>query len=323
MGIGRKMSIMCYSDLGVGKTTQFRYFAEYVHDKYKLKSRMICLDGGSLWECVQDFIDDGFVEAIQIPVTPEYNPFAIMRKVGRGMWPADGKINMPTEIKTPTGLKYQTNTKWIPWGEKETAEIGLWGTDSLTGYSTALMFDANVKNVRKGGDAAAITREEEGETSGSNTQGHYSDVQSEIKNYMNSIVALPCPFSYFTALAGGGTEKTDGVKRPVLGPQIAGTAATGELPKLVTNCFHLEAEGQGLQRKIKAWYENHPDDLLAKVNWMAKASSLLPQQKMDWVRKNPKGYFDLSLERGIRDFIDFKDMADEKMRTPRIVEKVS
>ena len=78
-----------------------------------------------------------------------------------------------------------------------------------------------------------------------------------------------------------------------------------------------------MQRKIKAWYENHPDDLLAKVNWMAKASSLLPQQKMDWVRKNPKGYFDLSLERGIRDFIDFKDMADEKMRTPRIVEKVS
>jgi hypothetical protein len=314
MAISRKMSIMCYSELGVGKSTQFRYFAEYVHEKYGLKSRMICCDIGSLWECVQDFVDEGWVEAIQVPISPEYNPFAVMRKFGRGEWPLGGKVNAPTAITTPQGTRYQTNTKWVPWGLKETNEIGLVCTDSLTGYSSAFMFDASVKNVRKGGDSAAVTREEEGETSGSNTQGHYQDAQNEIKNYINSIVALPCPFSYFTALAGGGTEKTDGVKRPVLGPIIAGTAATGELPKLVTNCFHLEAVGQGLNRVVNAWYENHPDDMLTKVNWLAKASSLLPQQKMDWVRKHPKGFFPLSLDKGIRDFLDFKDMMDEKLK---------
>ena len=326
MAIGRKMSIMCYSDSGVGKTTQFRYFARYVWEKYQLRSRMICLDGGSLWECVQDYIEEGFVDALQVPVTPDYNPFAIMKKLGRGEWPENGVILAPTPFLETVGAqkvqRYKTNTKWNPWGPEQTSTIGLIGTDSLTGYSSAFMYDASVKNIRSGSDANPTTRNEEGETSGSNTISHYGDAQNEVKNYINAIVALPVPFAYFTALAGGGTEKEDGVKRPCLGPQIAGSAATGELPKLVTNCFHLEAEGNGLQRVVKAWYEQHPDTQLAKLEWKAKASSLLPEQKMEWVRKNPQGFFKLSLERGIRDFLDFKDMADEKMRAPKL-EKVS
>ena len=51
----RKLSLLAYGASGVGKTTQFRYFSKYVWDKYQLKSRFICLDGGSLWECVQDY----------------------------------------------------------------------------------------------------------------------------------------------------------------------------------------------------------------------------------------------------------------------------
>jgi hypothetical protein len=314
MPISRKMSIMCYGDTGVGKTTQFRYFAEYVHQRYGLKSRMICTDGGSLWECVQDFIDEGWVDAIQVPTAPEYNPFSVMRKFGRGQWPEGGRINAPTPTLVSGTIKYQTNTKWTAWGAKETAEIGLVCTDSLTGYSSAFMFDASVKNIRTGENANPTTRTEEGETSGSNTISHYGDVQNEIKNYINSIVALPAPFSYFTALAGGGTEKTDGVKRPVLGPQIAGTAATGELPKLVTNCFHLVGVGNGAQRIVQAWYEEHPDDQMTKIEWKAKASSFLPQQKMEWVKRHPKGFFPLSLDKGIRDFLDFKDLMDEKLK---------
>lgn len=320
MAAPRKTSILCYSDSGVGKTTQFRYLAEYVKERFNLRSRFICLDGGSLWSCVEDFVEEGFVDALQVPTTPEFNPFAIMRKLGRGEWPEGNVINAPTPIqpsKQGDPIRYKTNTKWQPLANNGNgAALGLIGTDSLTGYSSALMYDAAVKNIRKGSDSGGgQVREEEGEQSGSNTQSHYGDTQNEVKNYVNSVVALPIPFAYFTALADGGTENTSGVKRPVFGPQIAGSAATGEMPKLVTNCFHLTAEGLGTARVVKAFYEDHPDaGLPPNMKWKAKSSSLLPLQKIEWAKKFPGGFFPLTPERGIRDFIDFRDAADEAMR---------
>lgn len=310
-----KMSILGYGASGVGKSVQTRYLAKYVWEKYQLKTRFLCLDGGSLWECVQDYVDEGFVIPLQIPVSPEYNPFAVMRKIGRGEFPKDAIINQPTPIvdaKTKV-TQWKTNTTWLPLPKDH--GIGLTVTDSLTSYSSALMFDMSAKNLRKGSESGGGAREEEGEQSGSNTISHYGDAQNEIKNYVNNIVALPIPFAYFTALEDGGTENTTGVKRPVFGPQIAGTAATGEMPKLVTNCFHLTAEGVGAARTIRAWFDEHEDPTLPpKMKWKAKCSSLLPMQKMEFQKKYPQGFFPLTPQRGIRDFIDFKEWADENIK---------
>ena len=311
----RKLSLLAYGASGVGKTTQFRYFSKYVWEKYQLKSRFICLDGGSLWECVQDYVDEGFVIPLQIPVTSEYNPFAVMRKIGRGEWPENNLINMPTAVKSGNTVQWKTNTKWNPLTAKEAATLGLIGIDSLTGYSSALLFDMSVKNIRKGSDSGGGAREEEGELAGSNTISHYGDVQNEVKNLLNSIVALPVPFAYFTALEDGGLENTTGSKRPVFGPQIAGSAATGEIPKLVTNCFHLTADGAGTARTVKAWFDEHEDSTLPpKMKWKAKCSSLLPMQKMEFQKKNPGGFFPLDPRKGIRDFLDFRDWANEALK---------
>lgn len=313
--MARKLSILCYGDSGSGKSTQARYLAKYTWDVLKKRTRFICTDGGSLWEALEDYIQEGFVDALLVPNSPQYNPYAVMRKLGRGAWPKDGKINLPTEVKTPSGVQYKTNTEWLPWTEKETETIGLIATDSLTGYSSSFMYEAAVKNIRKGSEAGGGVRDEEGELLGSNTQSHYMDAQNEVKNYINAIVALPCPISYFTALADGGTENTTGVKRPVFGPQIAGTAATGELPKLVTNCFHLVAEGNGVGRSVKAYYEDHEDPALPpKMKWKAKASSILPEQRLEFVKKYPSGAITLSLEKGLREFLEVKDDLDEKLK---------
>lgn len=323
----RKMSIMTYGASGVGKTTQFRYFSRYLFDTYGLRSRFICYDGGSLWECVQDYVDEGFVDVIQVPNAPEFNPFAVTRKLARGEWPTEGKdgvfrVNMPTPVKQGAETRWKSNTQWRAWNAEDTATLGLIGTDSVTGCSSAFMFDAAVKNVRRGSEAGGGVRDEEGEQYGSNTQSHYGDAQNEIKNYINSIVALPCPFSYFTALEDGGTENTTGVKRPVYGPQIAGSAATGELPKLVTNCFHLVAEGIGASRVVKAYYEEHEDPTLPpKMKWKAKASSILPEQRLEFVKRYPGGFLPLSLTDGIREFLVAKDQMDAAMRVPQLVKK--
>ena len=313
--MARKLSIMAYSDSGVGKTSQARYLAKYVFDTLGMRTRFICTDGGSLWAALEDYVAEGFVDALLVPNAPQYNPYAVMRKLGRGAWPKGGVINLPTEVKTAQGIQYKTNTEWIPWGEEQTKTIGLIVTDSLTGYSSAYMYDAAVKNVRRGSETGGGVRDEEGEQYGSNTQSHYGDAQNEVKNYINSIVALPAPYSYFTALADGGTENTTGVKRPVFGPQIAGSAATGELPKLVTNCFHLVAEGNGASRVVKAYYEDHEDKALPPgMKWKAKASSILPEQRMEFVKAYPNGCIPLSLEKGLREFVEKKDELDAKMK---------
>ena len=310
----RKLSLMAYGSSGVGKTTQFRYLARYVHEKLGMRSRFICTDGGSLWECVQDYIDAGFVDALLVPSSPQYNPYAVMRKLGKGMWPKGSVINLPTAVRSGSEVKYQTNTVWEPWGEEQTKTIGLIGTDSLTGYSSAYMYDAAVKNIRRGSEAGGGVRDEEGEQYGSNTQSHYGDAQNEVKNYINSIVALPAPYAYFTALEDGGTENTTGSKVSVFGPQIAGSAATGELPKLVTNCFHIVADGVGEKRVVRAFYEEHPDPTLPPgKKWKAKASSILPEQRLEFVRKYPDGAIRLTLENGLREFLTVKDELDAKM----------
>jgi hypothetical protein len=313
----RKMSIMAYGASGVGKSTQARYLAKYVHDIYKLRTRFICTDGGSLWEALADYVEAGFVDTLLVPAASDFNPFAIMNKIAKGMWPEGGIVNRPTPKKIGNDTRYETNTKWLPWTDHETDTIGLIVTDSLTGYSSMLLNDFAIKSNRKGSDPGN-SGEEEGEKFGSNTLTHYGDVQTTIKNYINAVVALPCPFSYFTALEDGGTENVTGVKRPVFGPQIAGNAATGELPKMVTNCFHLQAEGVGAERKVRAFYDDHPDPSLPpNMKWKAKASSIRPEQRLDFVKTFSGGFIPLTLDKGIRTFMEFKDSADATMREPK------
>ena len=310
----QKISLMAYGPSGVGKSTQARYLARYVWDKLKKRTRFVCTDGGSLWAALEDYVEEGFVDTLLVPAPSDYNPFAVMSKIAKGQWPDGGIINLPTAKRVGNEVRYETNTKWLPWTDKETVEIGLIVTDSLTGYSSMLLNDFAIKSNRKGSDANN-SGDEEGEKYGTNTLTHYGDAQATIKNYINAIVALPCPFSYFTALEDGGTENTTGVKRPVYGPQIAGSAATGELPKLVTNCFHLVAEGVGAERKVKAFYDEHPDPSLPpNMKWKAKASSILPEQRLEFVKAFPGGAIPLTLDAGLRTFLEWKDSADEKLR---------
>ena len=314
----RKTSIMAYGDSGVGKSTQARDLAKYVKDRFNLRTRAIILDTGSGSAHLDDLVEEGIVDVCMVPLAPEYNPYAVMRKFGRGEWPLEGKINAPTKVEEKNAkgevvrVRYIANTVWKPWAQAETDSIGLIVLDSLTAFASAFMADAKIKNVRAGEAGGADARVEDGEQIGSNTMNHYNDAQNECKMLLNALVSLPVPLVYVTALGDAGTDDSSGTKRPVLGPQTAGKAATGEIPKLVTNCFHLTAEGNGLGRKVMAWYEDHPDTIITSNKWRAKASSVLAEDRMEFVKKYPLGHIPLSLDKGLREFLEFKDRLDEK-----------
>src|SRR5271170_2021465 len=142
--ITNKISLMVYGASDAGKSTQARYVAEHVYNTTGKKTRLIALDRGSLWSPCQDLVDKGIVIPLEFPTSYEFNPMAIMRKLRRGEFPEGGIIHAPTatQVKKTNGeweTRYTTNTKWLPWTDETTKEIGGLGLDSLTTFATAYM----------------------------------------------------------------------------------------------------------------------------------------------------------------------------------------
>jgi hypothetical protein len=303
--ITNKQSILCYGASDSGKSTQARYIATYIWEKYHKKTRLIALDRGSLWAPCQDLVDSGIVIPLEFPTSFEYNPMAIMRKLRRGEWPKDGIVNQPSiEIKrigAQSKTFYHTNTAWTPWGQKEDETIGAIIVDSITTFATAFMSDTKQKNVRIGGDGGSQAREEDGETMGTNTQSHYGDAHTEVLDAIQSFQCLPVHITYFTALEGRGIEEDAGIRRPTLGPASVGRAINSVIPSRVNHCFHLVAEGTGAKKVIKAWYCKHPSSL-ANTQWPAKITLTPSALKSVW-KAYPSGFIPLSLDRGISDFL--------------------
>ena len=308
--ISRKTSILCYAKSDCGKSTQARYIAEYLWRTQKKKTRYIALDRGSLWSPCQDLVDEGIVIPLEFQTASEYNPMAIMRKLRRGEFPEGGKINMPERVLANGKVQYKPMTKWMPWTEKETAEIGAIVVDSITSFATSFMSDAKQKNIRSGNDAGSQPREEEGETTGTNTQSHYGDAHLEVLDMMNAIQALPIEIAYFTALEDTGTDDSSGSKKIALGPATVGKAIVSVIPQRVQNVFHLTSEGVGPSKKVNAWYGSHPSDI-ASLQWPAKVG-LLPGELPEFWKAYSKGFIPLTLEKGIAEFLEFRDKMREK-----------
>ena len=307
--MNNKISIMCYGASDSGKSTQARYIAEFVHKVYGKKTRLIALDRGSLWSPSQDLVDAGIIVPLEFPTSHEFNPFAIMRKLRRGEWPSEGKINRPTAKVSNGVTQYISNTQWRPWSAEDEKEIGAIVIDSLSSYATAFMSDVKQKNQRSG-DPAAAPRLEDGEQMGTNTMNHYADCHMEILDLLQSFQSLPVHITLFTALEGKGEDDDSGIKRTALGPETIGKAINGKLPSRVNHCFHLVAEGTGSAKKVKAWYNRHPSEI-PKIDWPAKVTMPPMELKRVWA-KWPNGYIPLTLEKGIGEFLEFLHDGKEK-----------
>ena len=307
----RKTSILCYGKSGVGKSTQARYLAEYIWRRSKKRTRYIALDRGSLWSPVQDLVDEGIVIPIEFQTASEFNPMAVMRKLRRGEIPKGGKINMPTRVQQNGKVQYKPNTEWIPWDQQpEEERPGLIVVDSITSFATSFMSDAKQKNIRMGNESGAAPREEEGEISGTNTQTHYGDAHLEVLDAINAFQALPVEIVFFTALEDTGTDDSTGSKRIALGPATVGKAIVSVIPQRVQNNFRLTAEGTGSGRKVSAWYQDHPSDI-NNVLWPSKVG-LLPHELPEFWKAFPRGFIPLSLEKGISEFLEWRDKMRER-----------
>lgn len=312
--MAEKTSILCYGRSGSGKTSQAGYLADYVRTKWGKKTRFISIDTGSRWAPLQSLVDDGTVIPLIFPTSYEYNPYAVMRKLRKGMWPEGGVVNMPTAVESVAGgkvqkIEYKMNTIWHPWSKEEDDSIGAIVVDSITSFATSFMSDAKQKNVRMGSEGAAQARSEDGEVLGSNTQSHYGDAHTETLDMMTSFQTLSPDLFLFTALEDIGTDDSGGTKRVALGPATVGKAIVTVVPSRVQNSFHLVGDGVGSARKVKAWYQDHDSDI-ASLKWPAKVT-MQPRELPEFWKKFKDGFIPLSLDKGIAEFLEFRDSLRE------------
>src|SRR5262245_43821377 len=79
---------MLYGPSGAGKTREIGALALYVYQKTGKTTRLISADGGG-WGSIQDYVDAGLIEPINI--SNHRTPLTVLNRLARGDWFAANK----------------------------------------------------------------------------------------------------------------------------------------------------------------------------------------------------------------------------------------
>lgn len=212
-------NFLLYGDSGDGKTALLGEIAEHVFATTGKKTRIVtCDDGGTL--TIQPYIDLGVVETVEMVG----DPWVWLHHVVRGHSPDQ------------TGSK----TVWRPL----TDDIGFIGFESMTSVSDYLMLDLAAKAAKGlniGGGGAykfSVGQGTEALEIGANNISHYGVVQNRILEEVRASQTLPVPIGWTAAVRRASDNESNS---PVLGPQIAGKAATADIPRRFKYTFRVAA----------------------------------------------------------------------------------
>lgn len=294
-------TILAYGKTRTTKTSQFRFIAEEVWKRHGKRSRFVTTDTGSLWAPIQDLVDADIVRPLLLPIDPAYNPQSTMRYIRAGKWPKDKDGNGIAVVR-PTNEK----PNWqIPGEQPDKDEIGALGIESLTSFG-----DGTMRDLREKQRSASPIYEEGGEKFASNSMAHYGLAHGEILDLLNSAATLPYHYVYMTALEGIGEDDDGPVKRAILGPKVPGKAITETIPSRVNDCLHLVDYVDKDKSELRCYITSHPSEVAGK-KWPAGLRSISIPTVLAEVRKKwPNGYFKLSEERGIGEYLDMLPVID-------------
>ena len=247
-------TICLYGATKTGKTREIGAMALYVWEKYKKKTRLISADGGG-WGSIQDYVDAGLVDAINIADHP--SPLTALKMFGRGDW--------------------VHNDKWVPRAKDASfAEIGMYAIEGFASIASLIMRDT-VENGRKISEELAakfvVEAENEKFTFGAPGRAHYGFVQNTILatiSEFQGLIPKGVRLVLFTSLESAGEDEITG--RKILGPASAGKAITQIITQKVGDLIHMTVANVERDKKqveeYRAYFKNHLDPELNK-NWPA------------------------------------------------------
>ena len=284
-------TILLYGDSGSGKTSQIVKLAEYIYEKHRKITRVVTWDGGGS----KPIEDSGLIEAGVIKLINALNfPYAlaVLKRFTRGEW----------IYKTKDGQKVFAPTPDAAW-----EKIGAYAFEGLSSTSDRLLDHISEQDEKVVFQNARYV--EDGETIGTNNEGHYGLIQKEMHKAVIASKTLPVEYVMWT---GHVSKAEDGrTRETAYGPQLAGKKKTLVAPGWFGSCLHIQTfeepseDSRYVEISRFAYYINHPDPQTG-VKYLAKArcaASVVPEL----LELLPGGFVALTPEQGIEQYLKALD----------------
>lgn len=243
--LGDNLTICLFGSTGSGKTPLIGELAEYYFVNYALKTRLYASDKGG-WETIKPYINLGIIDVVPLfGDTLEW-------------------IN-----NTVRGMKLEGG-KWVPGIDDN---IGMYAYEGITSMCDEIMVweaDKATKGMNIGGSAPNSFSFGTGKDTvkvGGNNMGHYKVAQNFIYERSTQSQYLPGTVIWTAGDSRGDDDAVGGV----VGPQAAGKALTGEIPRWFKYTFQIGTEVSAGQDTQHVLYLDHHTDMNSKG--MAKAIS--------------------------------------------------
>lgn len=292
MLIKRANSILVYAESGRYKTSNVGRFARYEYERTGKKTRLISADGGG-WQPLQSEIDAGIIEPLR--VVEAENPLPLLRKLSQGYWPNEDHTSLVLG-----GLD----------------DVGAYAVEGVSSLCTILLRNI-VASGRKisqevvGGFSEKINvdNKEVMVSFGNPSPSHYGFTQNEVLQLIANFRALPVDRVLFTSLEAKGKDDIND-NSTVYGPAATGKALTDKLPPEFGDLIHFSGVQVGNNLEVRCYMRAHPDTQ-TKILWPAKPR-LQPSQLEAFDKLYPEGYYVLTPQRGIEEFLRFQDESREE-----------
>lgn len=210
------MTILLFGPTGSGKTAQIGELAEYYFKQSHKRTRLYSADRGG-WETIKPYVKLGIIEAI-----PMFgDPWNWIDHVVKGDKLIDGK--------------------WAAGIDSDIAMYAFEGMTSIADSVMSWMAEAAGRGVNIGGGGSFSFTAGEGQDRmkiGSNNMAHYSVAQQQVYEKSTQSQFLPGTVLWTAGDRRGEDDSNGGV----VGPQVAGKALTGEVPRWFKYTFRLAVE---------------------------------------------------------------------------------
>lgn len=313
----RSDTYLLYGDTGSGKTAQIGELAIWEWEKTGKITRLISADSGwgpiehliispdnpppLAWISGAKYIGGGIIEAWDIQYVK--NPFAVTTKLSEGEWPVRNDLTKGLVLKATSPEHWATIGQYAVEGISTVSEL-LLATHSRK--QTKLSQDVSYQYTEKVAHEVDGKVIDEALTYANVAMSHYGDVQNRVLlDLVPKFAALNVARVIWTGHEAKGDDQVTGVKKSVLGPATAGTAAVGRTVKKFGDSLHLVKTVEKGKLERRAYYQDHPDEDLPKKLWPTNTRVKLADVAA-LEKKFPGGFIPLTPEKGLKDYFDFK-----------------
>jgi hypothetical protein len=293
-------TIILYGDSGLGKSTNARFFAQWMYERTGKPSRLVAFEDSSK-VVFQPLIDLGLVEAVFL--TKAQNPLVAMRRLARGEWPIFASDH--------------TIKEWKPL-QSWAGSIAAYIIEGLTSGSESLLEEAREEHRflrEQKTDAFEIG----GEKFASSSQTAFGFVQQEMLRNMKGFGMLPVERVLWTGHECVGSDED--TKDPIRGPGLVGKAATDKVRKYCGLLLHIDGvKQQNGMLKPRIYFRKHPDPKFVNIFYPAKTT--LPVEMVPELEKVcPGGYFEPGVRygEGLDKFLQIEADLIERFKTDTLL----